>query len=191
MSSHPTKKRVLRHILRNLYSVEAPVRWCAVRDLGLLAAERSAERNRELLRRLAWSLNEESGATGWGAPEAMGEILAGSPTLRPEFDGHFLGYLSGRETFLDNPVLDAGTLWALGRLGRGATFDVAEHEAAIGRFIDHPDSAVRGLSVWAWGQLGLSSSDERAREMASDDGSLWLIIDGEVVSRTVSELAGL
>lgn len=178
-------------MLRDLYSPEARIRWTAVHDLGRASIERPAAKTRELLRRLAWSLNEESGATGWGAPEAMGEIIACVPEHLSEFEHHFLGYLSDDETFLDNPVLDGGALWALGRLGRGSSFDEAAHELAVGRFLEHPDAAVRGLAAWGARCLGLSALEDGVSSLAGDSSPLWLLLDGEVVERTVSELAGL
>jgi hypothetical protein len=38
-------------------------------------ADKDMESARVIMRRLMWSLNDESGGIGWGAPEAMGEIV--------------------------------------------------------------------------------------------------------------------
>jgi len=38
--------------------------------------EKEMESARVIMRRLMWSLNDESGDIGWGAPEAMAEIIA-------------------------------------------------------------------------------------------------------------------
>ena len=53
-------------------------------------------------RRLIWSLNDESGGIGWGAPEAMGEILARSEKLSCEFYCILLAYIREDGTPLEN-----------------------------------------------------------------------------------------
>ena len=55
------------------------VKWHAVSALGLVMAALATEdmeAARNIMRRLMWSLNDESGNMGWGIPEAMAEIMA-------------------------------------------------------------------------------------------------------------------
>ena len=69
------------------------------------------ERARVFMRRMMWSLNEESGNLGWGVPEAMGAALAMSPVLARAYSRVFLsyGYETGREdNFLDYAPLRCG-----------------------------------------------------------------------------------
>ena len=47
-------------------------------------AEKDMESARVVMRRLMCSLNDESGGIGWGAPEAMGEIIASHEGLASE-----------------------------------------------------------------------------------------------------------
>ena len=82
------QKPRLRALMRGLCEIDPRERFRAARALGDHAAAtwpESPEKVSDLLRRLAWLLNDESGATGWGAPEAIGEILARVPDLRPAF----------------------------------------------------------------------------------------------------------
>ena len=48
-------------------------------------AESDIESARTVMRRLIWSLNEESGWIGWGSAEAMGEIMARNQILADEY----------------------------------------------------------------------------------------------------------
>ncbi|MEW5717115.1 MAG: DVU0298 family protein, partial [Chloroflexota bacterium] len=72
-------KRVLSELLALTLSQDDLIGWRAVKALGLASArvaENDAEFVRGILRRLQWSLNDESGSIGWRAPQAMGAILA-------------------------------------------------------------------------------------------------------------------
>ena len=72
------------------------VRWRAVTGMGVVAAalaEEDVEGVRTIMRRLMWSLNEESGGIGWGAPESMSEIMACHEGLAHEYGKVFISYL--------------------------------------------------------------------------------------------------
>jgi HEAT repeat protein len=184
--------RSTRKILRDLYDTSPPVRWAAVRELGDWAVSRQVDSPRvvrDLLRRLAWSLNDESGATGWGAPEAMAEILARIPDYSPEFASLNPGYLSNDDVYLGHEVLDAGALWALGRLGPDADFAEKAMDALLEPFLEHRSSDVRGIAAWAAGRLGLHALSGRIEDMRNDPSPITLLLDGNVEVRTLDELA--
>ncbi len=83
-------------------------------------AEKDPEAARVVMRRLMWSLNEESGNLGWGVPEAMGCILARSPLLAGEYVRVFFSYVHdtgrGEDNYLDYAPLRAGVFWGAARL---------------------------------------------------------------------------
>ena len=110
-------------LLRALYGEELQTRWRAAEALGVVVAQMAqgdAESAREIMRRLLWSLNEDSGSMGWGAPEAMAEILRQSPHLRVEFLAVFLGHLEPPRWQRMHPWIRIGFLWGLWRLGKEA-----------------------------------------------------------------------
>ncbi|MCU0726852.1 MAG: hypothetical protein MUE73_13860 [Planctomycetes bacterium] len=181
-----------RRLLKSLYDPDPEVRWAGVRDLGEWAATEQAarpERVLELLRRLAWSLSEESGATGWGAPEAMGEVLARVPALLDRFGGLFEGWLSHEEAFLGQEALDAGALWAVGRLGPGTPAAFPELSSVLGRFLASPSPVVRGMAAWAARRHGAAGLDTALAALAGDGAEVCLLLDGAVTRTTVSRLA--
>ncbi|MEN8148944.1 MAG: DVU0298 family protein [Planctomycetota bacterium] len=192
MSPGRRSTRSTRKILRDLYDPSAPVRWAAVQELGDWAEARwpeSSENVRDLVRRLAWSLNDESGATGWGAPEAMAEILARIPDLRIGFASLYPAYLSHEDVYLGHEVLDTGSLWALGRLGPDAPFGGPDLVALIRPFLSHEAPEVRGTAAWATGRLGLTDLRDDLVALDGDPSPVFLLVDGEVDVRTLEELA--
>jgi hypothetical protein len=141
-------------------------RWQAVYGLGLCLArlsESDMEAARVFMRRLMWSLNEESGNLGWGIPEAMGEVLATSPRLAGEYARIFLsyGYETGKDdNFLDHAPLRRGVYWGIGRLaGKNpvAALPALPHLAAA---LGDGDALVRLMAAWALQQLAKHLSDE-------------------------------
>jgi hypothetical protein len=182
-----------RRLLRSLYDPDPEAHWSGVRDLGEWAAAEHGsrpERVVELARRLAWSLSEESGATGWGAPEAMGEVLARVPALLDRFGGLFEGWLTHEEAFLGQESLDAGALWAVGRLGPGTPAAFPGLATALGGFLDSPPAAVRGMAAWTARRHGLAADlAPRLAALAADTREVWLLLDGRPTRTTVASLA--
>jgi len=143
----------VRVLISLLCSASADLRFAAARALGRLAAtlaEKDPEKVRDLLRRLFWSTNDESGASGLGVPEAIGEIIAGRPDLWAEYVGPLLN-------LLDEPGLQAGVLRATGRLA-GEPALVRAAEQVLRYLAGSSDSALRTLALQAGEQLGLGPS---------------------------------
>jgi hypothetical protein len=146
--------RVLRSLLSILVDGDEEIKWRAVTAVGKLVAarsERDLEGARDVLRRLMWSLNGESGGIGWGFPEAMGEILARSERLAREFARLLLSYVQPGENFLDCNLLQRGALWAIGRLGEvyPELLPSPETARALMPYLDSPDPYLRGHAAWA------------------------------------------
>jgi len=63
-------------------------------------AETDLESARTVMRRLIWSLNEESGWIGWGSAEAMGEIMARNDVLAREYHNILISFVTEGENYL-------------------------------------------------------------------------------------------
>jgi hypothetical protein len=129
---------------RLIAMLQSPDRRLALRAvvaLGRFAASlRPGEPNvTEAVKGLFWMMNDESGNLCRLAPEAIAEILAARPELRPSFAPLIPQYL------LEEPF-EAGALWAMLRLAR------AGHE--------WKPSDARGLAV------SLRCDDPRRRRLA-------------------------
>ncbi len=104
------------------------VKWRAVRAMGRVVAgiaQKKPEQARIIMRRLMWSLNDESGGIGWGAPEAMGEIMARNKNLAREYRNILLSYVNPQGNYLEYAPLRKGAEWAVARV-RGAYADFME-----------------------------------------------------------------
>jgi len=64
------------------------------------------------------SLTEESGGIGWGAPEAMGEIMARSEKLAEEYHKILISYTLGGGNELDFEDLQKDVIAGLKRLSQ-------------------------------------------------------------------------
>lgn len=111
-------------LLGHLLHPDELARWRAAEAFGLLLpalAEADMPAARELVRKLLWRLNEESGNMGWGAGEALGAGLAAHLGLAREYARILRSYVQHKGNichgnFLDNPRLRHGVWWGLARI---------------------------------------------------------------------------
>ena len=121
-ASHP--QRLVSPLFGALCSASPYVKWHAVTCFGLTAsriADHSLERVRVIMRRFLWSLNDESGGIGWGAPEAMAEVMAGLDRMAEEYHRllfSFVRPMSGPDNYLEMSSLREGAYWGAARLGQ-------------------------------------------------------------------------
>ena len=168
------------------------VRWRSVTVIGQIMrnlAERDIERARDFMRRLMWSLNEESGGIGWGAPEAIGEIMACDEKLGPEYAPVFMSYLDPKGNFIEYEMLQRGLIWGLVRLAESRPELAIGAAAHIGRYLESGDATVRGLAAWAAGLLQAQETRARLKELLSDESELRIYSDGKITTISVRNLA--
>ncbi len=192
---------LLNPLFSTLYHIEEIVRWHAVSAFGFLVdtiARRDMESARRVMRRFLWSLNDESGGIGWGAPEAMAEIMAQNKELFKEYHHMLLSYTrsDGPERFQDGnflelPQMQRGVVWGIGRLARIYRETLVEQGVAadILPYLLSPDDGVRGMAVWALGGLRVLSAKSALQACLMDHASVGLYRDGDIVETKVSELA--
>jgi len=168
------------------------LKWPAVRGFGAVTcaiAEEDLESARVILRRLMWSLNDESGGIGWGSPEAMGESLARCPSLAAEYAPILLSYAREDGNYLEHERLQRGLLWGIARVLENCPElfkDAAEHLVA---YLGSPDATVRGLSARVFGLLGKQEACPALRELAGDDSEMALDFCSELGVHRVKDLA--
>ncbi|MEZ0328725.1 MAG: DVU0298 family protein [Dissulfuribacterales bacterium] len=101
------------------YSHDESVRTKAVQLFGRLMvrlASQDMEAVRSVMRRLMWSLNDESGGIGWGAPEAMAEAMALHQGVAQEYAHMLLSYVWHDGNYLEYLPLRQGALKGIARL---------------------------------------------------------------------------
>jgi HEAT repeat protein len=186
--------KTLNHLFSALCGKDEEVKWHAVTVTGRLVAdlsERDPEAARNILRRMIWSLNEESGGIGWGFPEAMGEILARKENLAREFAAILVSYIQPEGNFLEFQPLQRGALWAISRLAEAFPFLLTpmKTEAFLLPFLESRDPAVLGEAIKALGFLGDEQSLPRLKELLSDREVVRLYQGGKFMSSHIGELA--
>lgn len=171
---------------------EELIRWRAVTAMGVVAEELARgdmEGMRTVMRRLMWSLNEESGGIGWGAPESMAEIMACHEGLAREYGNVFVSYFEEQGNYLEHEVLQRGLLWGLVRLA-GARPDVVRAVGPrIADYLKSEDAAVRGLAAQAAGILAVQEARDDLVPLLDDDRAFTSYVDRRLVRVRVNELA--
>ncbi|MBQ9406632.1 MAG: HEAT repeat domain-containing protein [Desulfovibrio sp.] len=167
----------------------------ALGQLTARLAENQPETARNILRRLMWHLNEESGNMGWGIPEAFAETLAASESLARDFHRVLVSYIIdlGRDdNYCDNDVLRRSCYWAIGRLAQARPQLCLVARPWLVKGLAEQDAVCQGMAAWALAQLPPDIMDAPAlRRLAlSGNTATCLLFDGDAVyERTAAQVA--
>ena len=189
------------HALFSAICRENPVvRWHAVTCLGDAVARIAAddlEAARIILRRFLWSLNDESGGIGWGAPEAMAECLCRDERLAGEYAHMLVSYMreDGEElcqdgNFIEHPLLQRGVVWGVGRLA-GCRRELLQQLGAgrdLGGYLEAEDPELRGLAALAAGRLREATLRPLLEGLRADTAPLSWYDEGALHQTTVGAL---
>lgn len=195
-------KDVVNALFSCICRCEELVRWHAISAMGTVVArlaDADMEEGRIIMRRMLWSLNDESGGIGWGAPESMAEIMSLHDGLAREYVHMLISYMreDGEEiwqdgNYLEHETLQQGLMWGAGQLALSRRQLVLEKgmEQDLPPYLDAADGTVRGLAARAMGLLGMAVNLDRLQELRTDDFPVRLYEDGRLSTVTVGELAG-
>ncbi len=184
-----------------LYRPEEMLRWHTVTIFGEVLdrlAKKDMEAARIVMRRYLWSLNDESGGIGWGAPEAMAEAMYHHDGLCDEYLHMLMSYMRQDGplehqdgNFLELPGLQCGVLWGIGRLAERRAETLIEKSAVpdLLAYLVSQDPTVLGLAARALGLLGGSDFFNELQPLLDDKRSVRLYLDGDISVKTVSALA--
>lgn len=176
-----------------IYQVDEVVKYRAIVLLGRVMeklAGEDMEAARVVMRRILWSLNEESGGIGWGMPEALGEIMAKSRPLADEY-GHMLVAYMREECYLEHPVMQRGLMWGIGRLAQCYPDKILEFQGDghMQMYLESDDPVVAGLAGRNFGILKTPEAAHWIRKFYGEDQDVRLFVDGIFLDTTVSRLA--
>ena len=149
-----------------------------------IVAARDAEFVRGILRRLQWSLNDESGSIGWRAAPAMGAILAASPGTFAEFAPIVASTLDVDETHFY-----PGVLWAIGTIAEQHAERVRFILPQVRALLQNPSPPTRGLAAWCLGCLRDAAARAALASMTNDAAAFEIFADDAWQARTVGALA--
>ena len=177
--------------LFSFFCSETPLlRWRAVSGMGVVVshlADTEMESARVVMRRLMWTLNDESGGIGWGAPEAMGEITARHAALAAEFACILVSYIRPDCNFLEHPVLQRGVLWGLGRLAHSRPETAAQAVPFVRPFLASADAWHRGHAAWFMRAFDKALEDDDLTALNRDTAYFSFYLEGRLREVTVAE----
>lgn len=185
-------KSAINALLPFLQEGDPRLKWPAVACFGALVAalaDKDPESARVIVRRLMWSLNDESGGIGWGSPEAMGEVLARHGLLAAEYSPILLSYARKDGNYLEHERLQRGLLWGIARVLESRPAFFKDAAGILEDYLDSPDATVRGLSARVFGLLGNRDACPDLRELASDDSEISLDFRDQLGAHRVKDLA--
>ncbi len=186
-------ERVINPLISLLCDTDELIRWRAIHTIGKVVSsisEKSLEGARVIMRRLIWSLNDESGGIGWGAPEAMGAIMAENEILASEYHRILLSYIDEDGNLLENSELERGVLWGIGRLAESRPQLVQKAAPLVSRYLQSDDPVKRGLAAWAIGFLRPGrDSLQSISNLLSDVTELRIFNNGRFRTYKTCELA--
>ena len=156
----------------------------ALGKVAAMEADKDLEPVRDLLRRLFWMMNDESGNTCWYAPEAIGEILYNVPILCKEFCGLL-------KPFLAEEPFEKGTRIAVSRITCANREIFGDVRVKLLQSLDNCDSNIRGASLIALGALGGELPHDEIMRLVEDQSNLEIYdyASGEIYITTVGNIA--
>jgi hypothetical protein len=145
-------RRVWRVLQFKLYQTDETLRWHSIEAIAVLLRTEwdlgRREKVRDYLRRLIWSISDESGGIGWSAPQTIAETVVAIPPLNEPFVNIMIDRAFGE------PTLIKSGLWAIGRLGRGAWRSVELFQDIVLASFAADEPERLGLAAWALGEVG-------------------------------------
>lgn len=185
-------RQVINPLFSFLSGTDPAVRWHAITAMGVVVARLAAkdvEGARVIMRRLMWSLNDESGGIGWGAPEAMAEIMARHDGLAREYAHMLVSYVRPDGNFLEHRLLQRGAVWALGRLAQVRPDLIQDCSLYLPSYLESEDDTVRGLAAWTMGLFRAETARPLLEGLLADNAEIQLYLDDKLTVCRVRDLA--
>jgi hypothetical protein len=185
-------RQIINPLLSFIQSGNEKVKWGSVKAIGHVVgqlADRDLEAARVIMRRLMWTLNDESGGIGWGSPEAMGEIMAIHRGLAQEYAHILISYAREDGNYLEHEGLQRGLLWGIGRLSETRPELVRESAGLFLAYLVSRDAVIRGLAVRLMGLLRVKEAQPVLQTLAEDESAIALVIENRLAATRVKDLA--
>jgi len=147
------ESRVFTVLRSSLYATDEAIRWPSIEAVGWLMhswwLDGRKEKVRDYIRRLMWSMSDESGEIGWSAPQVVAETISATPELLEPYGSMMIG-----RAFCE-PMLVKSGLWAVGRLDGLIKDVVLPFQDDILKSFHSDDTETLGLVAWAAGGIRL------------------------------------
>ena len=185
-------RQIINPLLSFIQCGNEIVKWGAVKAAGRAVRQLAGsdlEAARVIMRRLMWTLNDESGGIGWGSPEVMGEILAAHTGLAQEYSLILLSYARVDGNYLEHEGLQRGLLWGIGRLSEKRPELVRGAAALLMPYLESQDEVIRALAARTMGLLQVKEALPRLRKLAEDESAVVTMVENNLVTVRVKDFA--
>lgn len=193
-------RKALSLLVRMAYDKETLVGWRAIKAAGRVS-KALATIDREFLRitvrKLLWSLSDESGGIGWSAPELLGEIVSSDPAGFAD-----IVPLIAEVYDIEEETFRPGVVYALTRIAEVSPESVACYQKIIVRSLvdKNPLMKIYALELVAllWNNVcrnnlwSLEYQDKLKRvviSMSNDTEVAWVYKNSAFIDVRVGELS--
>jgi predicted house-cleaning noncanonical NTP pyrophosphatase (MazG superfamily) len=177
-------KSVIRHLISMAYDKESTLAWRAIEAMGFVSKRLSEEKSeiiRDTIRRLLWSMGEESGGIGWSAPELLGEIIRGNPDK-------YADIIPILWSFKEEEMFRAGVIWAMGRIAELRPELISFIAEELGDMLFDKDPYVRGYVIWVVSILKNKDLFSKLKSLCNDQNSINFYENGELTEIRIDQL---
>lgn len=177
-------KRIMRDLQRLLYSGDELLRLRAAEITGKACALIARDNPGSVSRFLQnlFSAAVSPGASGWGAIDAIGEIIRSSPGL-------FGGYLATLYQLLEDEELRPRALRAIGVIAEKYPHLVNKPVYFFLAYLNDARPETRGYAAWLLGNLGDGKAEEALRNMPAGDEKITFYTSGHLDEKTLAQVA--
>ncbi len=180
--------RAISVLISLSYDKESILTWRTIEVIGSLVREvtdKSASAGRIIVQRLLWSITEESGGIGWSAIEMLGEIVRHCPDSYDDLIPIIIG-------LFDEEIFREGVLYAICRISERNPVPLNSAAGLLNKALVDKDPKVRGRALLTLQCLKRTMQvevPEVVGELVHDNSKIKVYCDGELIERTIRELA--
>jgi hypothetical protein len=193
-------RKALGLLIRMAYDKETLVGWRAIKAVGRVAkalVKTDNEFLRITIRKLLWSLSDESGGIGWAAPELLGEIVSSDPEGFAD-----IVPLIAEVYDIEEQTFRPGVVYALARVAEVSPELVANYQKVIIRSLMDTNPLIKiyaldlvGL-IWTiacrkklWSTEFKTKVTAVVNNMKNDHGVAWIYHNNAFINIMVGENA--
>jgi hypothetical protein len=191
-------RKALSLLIRMAYDKETLVGWRAIKAVGRVAKALGKTHNEFLritMRKLLWSLSDESGGIGWAAPELLGEIVSSDPEGFAD-----IVPLIAEVYEIEEQTFRPGVVYALARVAEVSPELVANYQKVIIRSLMDKNPLIKIYAldlvelVWTtacrknlWSNEYQNKINSAVDNMKNDNGVAYIYHDNDFIDVEVGE----
>ena len=187
-------RKVLSVLVRLAYDKTTLTGWRAIIAVGLISSvyiKSNYDFLRDTIRKLLWSLSDESGGIGWSAPEILGEIVSVDPKKLADIIPLIAEVYS-----VEEKVFRPGILYAFKRIAETDPESVSSFREIAVRGLSEGEPLARIYALELIRMLKKQFNPEElahikrlVNDLTEDKAEAWVYKNGGFIGLDVGELA--